>query len=173
MACTPAQISLLVPTSSSAFPKLSPRAGRRQHPEPARLMRSAWDPHLVAIERGAALGTEEAHISCSTKEGRGMFTAEQNTVGALGRRSCPHAAPSLGVWAQRHEQHQICKPSCHQWGCAPTRSGLGAENRARKPPEKGYGLERSRQGLLYATITGTWLGWGQGRAVLSSTEATW
>lgn len=158
MACTAAQISLLVPTSSSAFPKLSPRAGRRQHPEPAKLMRSAWDPHLVAIEGGAALGTKEAHISCSTKEGRGMFTAEQNRVGALGRRSFPQAAPSLGVGAQRHEQHQICGPSCQQWGYAPTRNRLGAEN-----TEPANCLRR---------VTG-WRDQGKGCSVLQQQERDW
>lgn len=62
---------------SPAFAGPSPPACRRQRPEPAGLMRSAWDLHLVAIERGAALGREEAQISCSTKEGRGMSVAER------------------------------------------------------------------------------------------------
>lgn len=46
-------------------------------PRAAGLMRNAWDPHLVVIEPGAVLGREEAQISCSTKEGRGMSVAEQ------------------------------------------------------------------------------------------------
>lgn len=98
------------------------RAGRRQRPEPARLMRSAWDPHLLAIEQGAALGTEEAHISCSTKEGRGMSTAEQSSVGAPGCRALPHTvtpAPSL---------HQLSQGSFDRgWGIKGTRGIKSAE----------------------------------------------
>ena len=76
-----------------------PAHPQRAAPEPAGLTSSAGDPHLVAIEQGAALGREEAQISCGTKEGRGMSAAERRP-----RRPSPSASsaaePSLGV--QRH-----------------------------------------------------------------------
>lgn len=97
-ACAPVHISTTRCPKSPGFTGPSPPAHGRQRPEPAGLMRSAWDPHLVAIERGAALGREEAQISCSTKERRGMSAVEQRPRGP------PHfpppaqpPPPSLGV----------------------------------------------------------------------------
>ena len=62
-------------------------------------MRSAWDPHLVAIERGAVLGREEAQISCSTKEGRGMSTAKQRPQRPLSLRRLSRDAFGRGAKA--------------------------------------------------------------------------
>lgn len=73
-------------------------------------MRSAWDPHLVAIERGAALGTEEAQISCSTKEGRVMSAAEQ-------RPWCPPSLRPLSRNAFGWDAKAPDGALLLRWGC--------------------------------------------------------
>lgn len=54
--------------SSKAHPVPAPDC-RQQCPEPAGLMRSTWDPHLVAIEQGAVLGRRKHRFPAAQRKG--------------------------------------------------------------------------------------------------------